>query len=571
MPASSGVRRLIGDGERILLAVVVFYVALFCVLPLLRLAMEIFDQGAAEGFALFADLWDSRSVRRATWNTLDAGLFATALSVVLGTAMALLVALTDIRGRTALVFLLILPILIPAQISVLAWLELIGPASPLWQLPLMEPPETRRNPLYSREGVILLLGIEHAPIVFLAVRAGLRLLPADLVEAARASGAGPLTVVATILLPLLRPAILAGAALAFVSAIGNFGVAALLGIPGRFQMLTTLIYQRLNGFGPSMLGEVAVVAVLLAAMAAAGLALQAWALKRQTQPVVRSAPIGMCFPLGRWRLPVEALVWALLLFMGIAPLIALVSSSLAQALGVPVTLDTMTWRHYAYAITSDATARAFVNSFLLAAGAAGVTVAVAIPFGFFILNRRHRIARALDTVADAPYALPGIVLSIACILLYLRPLPLVEVSLYNTFWILLVAYLGRFLALGLRPTLAGLQQIDPQMEEAARICGAGSIRRLATIIAPLVAPSAAAGGMLIFMAAFNELTVSALLWSAGNETLGVVIFSLTYEGNSNAAAAVSVLALLATLAVAGIAHLVARFGRLPRGVLPWQP
>lgn len=558
------------DGERWLLAVVVLYVLLLCVAPLSRLMLEIFNAGPEGTLALIRDMLDSRAVRRSTLNTLDAGLFATVISVVLGTSMALLVALTDVRARTLLVFLLILPLLIPAQISVLAWLQFVGPNSFFWELPFIPDPDFRGNPLYSREGVILLLGIEHAPIVFLAVRAGLRLLPGDVVEAARASGARPFQVVLSIILPLLRPAILAGAALAFVSAIGNFGVAALLGIPGRYQMLTTLIYQRLNGFGPSVLGQVALIALLLAVIAAAGLLIQAWALKRQVQPVARTAPLDRCFTLGKWRLVVEAPVALLLFLIAIAPLVALFMSSLSPAIGVSVTFANATLENYGFALNNPGTSRAFVNSLFLATTAAFITIGLAIPFGFFILNRRHPVARALDIIADAPYALPGIVLSIACILLYLRPLPFVGLSLYNSIWILLIAYLGRFMALGLRPTLSGLQQIDPQLEEAARISGAGPLTRLRTVIAPLVAPVAAAGGMLIFMAAFNELTVSALLWSAGNETLGVVIFNLTYGGDPNAAAAVSVLALFATLAVAGIAHLIARYGNLPHGLLPWQ-
>ena len=106
------------------------------------------------------------------------------------------------------------------------------------------------------------------------------------------------------------------------------------------------------------------------------------------------------------------------------------------------------------------------------------------------------------------------------------------------------------------------------MEEAAQIAGVGTVRRLATILLPLVAPAAAAGGLLIFMSAFNELTVSALIWSTGNETLGVVVFNLYDEGNSNGAAAVAVLSVVATLTLAGLVSLWSH--RMPRGVLPWQ-
>jgi iron(III) transport system permease protein len=165
--------------------------------------------------------------------------------------------------------------------------------------------------------------------------------------------------------------------------------------------------------------------------------------------------------------------------------------------------------------------------------------------------------------------LPGIVLSIAFILAFLQPLPVLGISLYNTLWILLLAYLARFFALALRPVVAALTQLDPALEEAARNAGARGMRRLFTIVLPMIAPAVGAGAILVFLGAFSELTVSALLWSRGNETLGVVIFSLYDEGRTTMAAAVSVWVLAVVLGLAGLVSLLAR--RLPEGVLPWQP
>ena len=552
-------------GERLLLALVAVYVLAVCVLPLLRLLSEVFAPGAG-GLDLVREVLESRSTQRATWHTLEAGLASTVLSVLLGGGAAMIVALTDVRAKPAIVFLLLLPLLIPAQVAALAWLELIGPSSVIYQLVGYDP-QGWRNPLYSREGVVLLLGIEHAPMVFLAVRAGLRGIPRDLVEAARASGASAARITWSIILPMARPAVIAGAALAFVSAIGNFGVPALLGIPGRYTMLTTLVYQRLNGFGPSVLGEIAILAVILTLMAATGLAIQALALRRGIG-IERSGLTGPVFALKRRRVPVEAGLWVLLTLIAILPMVALVATSIRQASGVDLSWATVTFDHYAFALSAPETARGFTNSFFLALAAATLSIAVAIPLGYLSLHRGSRVARALEFLTDAPYALPGIVLSIAVILVYLRPLPLVDISLYNTFFILLVAYFGRFLALGVRPVLSGLEQVDRALDEAAEMAGAGVWRRLTRVVLPLVGPAAAAGGVLIFLAAFNELTVSALLWSTGNETIGVRVFALYDQGDSSAAAAVAVLTVIATLAIAGLVSLLAR--RLPYGVLPWQ-
>jgi iron(III) transport system permease protein len=168
---------------------------------------------------------------------------------------------------------------------------------------------------------------------------------------------------------------------------------------------------------------------------------------------------------------------------------------------------------------------------------------------------------------ELPYALPGIVLAIACILLFLRPLPLLG-SLYATPWIILVAYLMRFAALAVKPVDAALGQLAPDLTEAAAAAGAGGVRRLLTISAPLAAPAAAAGALLVFMSAFNELTVSALLWSSRNETIGVILFSLEESGLSPQAAAVAVITLLVIVL---LLTAIDRLGsRLPVGVLPWR-
>jgi iron(III) transport system permease protein len=164
--------------------------------------------------------------------------------------------------------------------------------------------------------------------------------------------------------------------------------------------------------------------------------------------------------------------------------------------------------------------------------------------------------------------LPGIVLAISCILLFLKPLPLVGVSLYGTPWIIVFAYLARFLPVVLKPVLAGMVQVDMAQEEAAALDGARLVRRLADVILPSLLPAAVAGGLMAFLLAFSELTVSALLWSAGTETIGVVLYNLEEAGLASQASAVAiVMVAVVTLAMLGLNAL----GRyLPVGTLPWH-
>jgi len=191
-----------------------------------------------------------------------------------------------------------------------------------------------------------------------------------------------------------------------------------------------------------------------------------------------------------------------------------------------------------------------------------------VPLAYFLVWRRTRLVRAVNVVTEVPYAVPGVVLAIAAILLFLKPLPVIGVSLYNTIWIILFCYLARFLVLGLRPIVSGYHQLDRTLEEAAQIAGARLLRRLSTVILPLVAPAAAAGALLIFLTAFNELTVSALLWSTGSETLGVVFFSFQQGGDSTYAAALGMFTIAVSVALMLSTLLIA--GRLPKGVLPWR-
>ena len=216
----------------------------------------------------------------------------------------------------------------------------------------------------------------------------------------------------------------------------------------------------------------------------------------------------------------------------------------------------------------DAARRALFNSFGMSATAAVAIVGLAVPLAYFVVWRRSRLLQFVNFVIEVPYALPGVVLAIAAILLFLQPLPLLGVSLYNTVWIILFCYLARFLVLGLRPVISGYYQIDRTLEEASQIAGARLARRLVTIILPLIAPAATAGALLIFLTAFNELTVSALLWSSGSETLGVIFFSFQQGGDSTYAAALGALTVVVTTALMSSTLLMA--GRLPAGVLPWR-
>ncbi|KSV88451.1 iron ABC transporter permease [Sinorhizobium sp. GL28] len=539
---------------------------LLCLLPLISLARAGFA-GLISGQSI--GVLTEPATFAAIRNTLLTATGGMVVSVVIGALFAFSVALTDVRGKLTLSFAFMLPMMIPPQVTALAWVEMTGPASPLLKTLGIAPPLGSPQPLYSLAGISLLLGVQHAPLVFLALKAGLSASPRDGVEAARLAGATPFRVFRDIVAPLSLPGLIAGAAIAFVSGVGNFGIPAILGIPAGIEVLPTLIYTRLASFGAGTFGEIALLSSLIAVIAAAGLILQQRALSGKDYRIIGLSGANAAFALGRYRLVVEMALVAILFFVLVAPLAALVASSMVPAYGVPLNLQTVSLRAYEEILFRQSmTLKALGNSTFLATTAALGLLAVSVPAAYLMTRRKGLLANTLGILIEIPYALPGIVLAVAFILTFAAPLPLLSVSLYGTIWIILIAYFSSFLAVSLKPVMSAFLQMDPSLEEAARLAGAGFLRRMRDVILPLVAPAAGAAIILVFLIAANELTVSALLWSAGTQTLGVAIFNLDDSGSSDLAAALSVLVVVMVVLLMAALEALAKY--LPEGVLPWR-
>lgn len=542
-------------------------VLVLAVLPPARLLLTaLADLPRGQEGAMWSMLGNASTWRATGHSLLTSGL-ATLLSVLLGTVLALLITLTDIRAKHFWVFMIMLPMMIPPQVTALSWLQLSGPGSALLQALDLAPPLGSAQHLRSWWGISLLMGIQHAPLVYLAVRGSLMALPKELIEAARLAGASQGDVVRDMILPLCRNGLLAGAAIAFVSALGNFGIPAMLGIPVSYYVLPTLIYQKMADFGPDMLADVSSLSVIIGVVALAGVAMQQRFSSRMPLTGMPGRPLA--FSLGSRRWMAELALLLLVLVIVVVPSIALVSSSLVAAMGIPLSLETASLQAYAQILFHQSvTFRALSNSMLLAGTAALILACICLPLGYLFVRFPSKLNGILQGMIDVPYAIPGIVLAVACILLFARPLPLIHVTLYGSLGLILFAYLSRFMTVCLKPIQSSMLALDPALEEAAQLCGAGPIRRMRDIVFPLLAPAAFAGMLLVFLIAVNELTVSALLWSAGNETLGVLVFNLDDGGETVLASAVSVLIVLMVLVLMLGLNVLGR--RLPQGVIPWR-
>lgn len=553
-------------------------VLLFAALPFGRLLLAALAPGGQfDPGPMLAEI-TGRAAVRATWHSVETGAISALAATLLGAGVALALTLTDVRGKRGIAFCFVLSMMIAPQVVALAYFTLAGPSSPLLNAVGLAPPPGSNNPLMSREGIILVLALHHAPLAFVTLRAGLRSLPADLAEAALAAGARPWRVMRRIVLPLLRPYLAASLALSFVAAIGNFGIPALLGVPVNYLTLPTLIYRRMVSFGPSVIADAAALSLLVALIAGAGVLAAAWWLGRADRGGAggegRSARFGRGRPIGvvwhlRRRVPAEAALWLIVAAVLVLPLAALFAAALVPSYGVPLTWASATLDNFTEVLVrQDVTVRAFRNSFVFAACASLFLALVAVPLAYALDRQVGRFRGPVEGMIEIPYALPGIVLAIACILLFLKPLPVVGIGIYGTPFIILFAYAARFMPVALKAPAAAVSQLPVELEEAARICGARFFRRLRSIVLPIVLPAAAAGGLLVFLFSFNELTVSALLWSSGTETIGVVLFSLEEAGFASPAAAVALAAVVAVAAIMAVLDLMAP--RLPPGILPWR-
>jgi len=504
-------------------------------------------------------------------NSLVVSTWATAGGTALGVILAWLISRTDLPGRRLWRTILLLPYMIPPFIGAIAWVYLLSPvgyANQAWMALTGSP-----DPLfviYGRTGIILVLILYGYPIVYLVTLGLFERMDPALEEAARMARAGPGRVLWDVTLPLILPGILAGALLLMMSSLANFGIPAILGFPARYFVLTTRIYATILNFDlRDNLRAAAALAMWLVVIAAVLMRLQPLVLRRRRFVVVGGQATGrQQVALGRWRYPVVAALAVFVAVSVVLPLVAVVLTSLIRAYGLPPARENLTLQHYATALFGiPKVHRAVVNSLALAAGSATLIVILAAGIGYLQARVRFRAAGILDLLITIPYAVPGTVVALAMILAWVRPIPFVGLRLYDTIWIILLAYVARFLAFGVRTVTAGLAQVHESLEEAARISGARPLDAFRDVVLPIIRPSLVSGWFLAFIPAVAELTLSILLYSAGNETLGVVVFGLHDEGKIALSAA---LAVLVTTLLVGINLLTRRALEAEVGNLRWR-
>lgn len=508
--------------------------------------VELVAAALAEGFATVRGTLSGRTAI-AVRGTLVTSATVTVLAVIAGTAFALVTERLAVPGRRLLRLGLLLPFVVPPFVTALSWGQAYGPGGLLDDLLGVSLPG-----LYGPFGVVAVLTVETVPLTYLVVAAGLatRSEP-DLERAARASGASAREVLRTITLPLLRPALVAAAALAFVGSANSFGVPAVLGSPAGFRTVTTQLYADLAfAADPAAFSRVLTLStgLVLLALCAVGAA-DAGRVLGGAGVARTGLPAGGVVAGRRATWPAAAVLLFVAVTSGL-PLLAVLATALTRAVGLAPVPANWTLANFGEALTG-ARADALGRTLVLAVGAATASVLLG---GLITALRRSRPGRVLGTAAILTFAVPGSALAVAVLLAY-------GPWLRDTLLLIGVAYVAKFWALGHRTVVGAADALPADCARAARSSGATPVAAVGTVVIPLLAPALVAAWLLVLLFALHELTISSLLYGPGSETLAVVVLNLQQLGDVGATSALAVVLTAAVLAVAGLFGIVTRRAR----------
>jgi iron(III) transport system permease protein len=485
------------------------------------------------------------ALQKALWNTVVLALGVGCASLVLGAPMAWLTARTDLPGKRLIRGLVLASFVTPPFLGAFAWVMLAGPNAGLLNTlyrTLSGAEESLVN-VFSMPGLIFVVAIYTFPYVYIMLVNTLELIASDLEEAASILGASRVRVALTVTLPMVLPAVLSGFILAVLQALALFGSPAILALPAGFHTITTQIWALFQY--PPKVEMAAAFSVPLFLATALLLLVQKQILGRRGYAAVggksgQRRPI----PLGPWRLPALAGCLAVMACSIVLPYGVLAKAAVARAWAQPLTAANLTLENFALTFGHDGTRVAILNTLELGilTACAGAAFAALLAY---VVNRKlvpgHQL---LAFLALAPVAIPGVVLAVALFVAYTRP----PLMLYGSLWILFVAYLTKEMPVGYSQSDATFKGVHPELEEAARILGAGRLRVLGEITAPLARSGIIATWCFIFIGVIRELSASIILFTPNTKVISVVIFDLKEEGQFGAIAVLGLFMLVMTFA-----------------------
>jgi iron(III) transport system permease protein len=521
---------------------VVAIAVVFLVYPLANAMLLAFVKNGEElsavnpTFANFARFFTAASYQRALWNSVYSGVASTVLATAVALPMAYAVARIDIPYRGLISAMTVVPLISPPFIGAYAWIILLGKNGTItqwvhaytgWTLPT----------IYGPPGVIFALALSYFPYVFLIVQGALAAADRHVEDAARMAGASRARILRTITVPLVLPAIAAAMLIVFIKAIGDFGVPSILG--GEFQVLPTLIYYQIHGFfNLNAASAIAMVNVLLTLAAMAALA---WIHRRRSFVTIGGTAQVAPRHSGTGARAFGNLYCWVVIVVAILPQLVIGLASFAARWPGTMLPESYTLDHYR-AVWSQLT-RPIANSLILAGAATALCIAFGTATAYASARDRLRARWALDVTIMLPFVLPGLVVGVA----YLTAFNSGPLVLTGTALIIVLAYFTRRVAFVFRSVATAIGQIDPKLEDASRICGAGWGTTMRRVLVPLAAPAILAGAILVFSTLIGEISATVLLYSARWKTISIAIYELVLGDQLAQASAIGTITTVMTL------------------------
>ncbi len=468
----------------------------------------------------FLNVFSNENTLKAIKNTILVSGSVGLLCVFLGVPLSWILTRTDLPMKNNFRSWFCLPYAIPPFVGAIGWIILANPTSGV----LNQWFGLHLN-IYSFWGLVWVETSFLFTFVLLTALTILDRMDSSLEEAARLSGASGLRVFIDIALPLLKPAMVNGFILSTLATAASFGVPALIGGPARIYLMTTQIYtyQRM-GTADGIQMSIAVSAILGLSTLILLYGSQFILGLNKNYTVGGKSARPSLVPLGNKKIPILLILSALIFVILFIPVMGVMLSALSPVQG-SWSFSGLSFANFTRVLfETEETLRALSQSFFLGVAAAVICTAFSFFFNYFLI-RTTWFGRTFSSIAvSLPFSTPGTVLALALILAFSRGFFGIGPSLYNTLWIILLAYVVKYMSLSLKTIGDGYQQIHPSLEEAARISGAGWWAIMRTIYWPLLSTALMASAFLVFMPIISELTMTILLTGPGLDTVGPLIF-----------------------------------------------
>ncbi len=530
---------------------VVLFLLFAVVYPMAVLIGNSFLSGNKVTLSHYARVFSDPGIRVSILNSLKVVIPSTVFSTLLGVLLAWICCRTNLPGRRLWRRLLSIPYFIPPFIGAIAWTFLLGPKGIINKglMALFGLSSAPFN-IYSIAGMIFVMTVYRFAVPFIVVMPTMKKVSASFEEAARISGAKPWQAVRDVTIPLLLPSILGAMLLVFMFILSDFGVSAVLGAPDRIRLMTTEIFYLINR--PDLENHLQIASaysIMLSLFALLGLFAYHRILGSSKYAVISGESAAADKIRFGKRGKSVLLVFVVLFFVltTLAPVIASAVVATTKTYGLPYGAANFTFENFSNLLGIRNIARAFRNSAVLSVVSSVLIASITMIVAYMSVRRNARGVkgvRFMEMMVTLPYAMPGTIIALGMILAFAQPLKLTGIRLYGTFAILLIAYVARFLNLGYNNITGAMSQIDLSLEEAARISGASPMRTFFDIVVPILRSSLVGSVLLVIAPTISEISLSSLLWSVRNETIGTIVYSAQEEGKILRTAALAVVLMI---------------------------